>query len=58
MQQETWADIYSTEGRDKDFKLNTDQYGPQRDRRKLTKSEITLSGERSSGGREENKKKI
>jgi len=40
MQQETRADVYSIEGRNKDFKLNTEQYGPQRDRRKLTTNEI------------------
>lgn len=50
--------MYSIGGKDKDFKLKTEQYGPQRDRRKLTKSEITLSRERSSGEREGKKKKI
>lgn len=57
MQQETLADIYSTEGRDKDFKLNTEQHGPQRERRKLTASEIIpnseskLRGKRRRGGK-------
>lgn len=40
MQQETQADIYSTEDRDKDFELHTGQYGPQREKRKPTASEI------------------
>lgn len=51
MQQETQADIYSTEDRDKDFELNTEQYGPQREKRKPTASEIQRvnSGKRRRG---------
>lgn len=53
MQPGTWADMHSTKGRDKDFIPDTEQYGPQRDTRKLTKCKIALSGDRNSGWREE-----